>query len=127
MNHIMHIRLNGKVYVLLPNLKLSLSDITFITMRKNNLWTDYYTNCYSYWENRYLDEISPDELKKLIAQQENRYKIINGLHKESELGKIIGTVGDLRKELKNTKKQIDVLNNKIVSWYNRRILIENDV
>lgn len=96
-------------------------------MRKNNLWTDYYTNCYSYWENRYLDEISPDELKKLIAQQENRYKIINGLHKESELGKIIGTVGDLRKELKNTKKQIDVLNNKIVSWYNRRILIENDV
>lgn len=123
----MHIRLNGKVYVLLPNLKLSLSDITFITMRKNNLWTDYYTNCYSYWENRYLDEISPDELKKLIAQQENRYKIINGLHKESELGKIIGTVGDLRKELKNTKKQIDVLNNKIVSWYNRRILIENDV
>ncbi len=127
MNHLMHIRLHGKVYILLPNLKLSLSEITFITMRKNNLWTDYYTNSYSYWEIRYLDEISPDILKQLIAQQENRYKIINGLHKESELGKIIENVGDLRKELKNTKKQIDNLNNKIVSWYNRRILIENDV
>ena len=127
MNHLMHIRLHGKVYVLLPNLKLSLSEITFITMRKNNLWTDYYANSYSYWEIRYLNEISPDILKQLIAQQENRYKIINGLHKESELSKIVVTVGDLRKELKNTKKQIDNLNNKIVSWYNRRILIENDV
>lgn len=123
----MHISPSGKVSVLLPNLQLSLSDITFITMRKNNLWTDYYTNSYSYWDNHYLDALSPDMLKQLIAQQENRYKIINGLHKESELGKIIGTVGDLRKELKNTKKQIDDLNNKIVSWYNRRILIENDV
>lgn len=122
----MHI-LPGHVYVMLPKLKLSLSDITFITMRKNNLWTDYYTNSYSYWEDCFLDELSPDRLKQLIAQQENRYKIINGLHKETELGQIIGTVGDLRKELKNTKKQIDDLNNKIVSWYNRRILIENDV
>lgn len=123
----MHFRMTGKLSILLPNLKLSLSDITFITMRKNNLWTDYYTNRYSYWEKSFLDELSPDRLKQLIAQQENRYKILNGLHKESELGKIIGTVGDLRKEMQNTKKQIDELNNKIISWYNRRILIENDV
>jgi len=111
----------------MPNIKLSLSDITFITMRKNNLWTDYYTNRYSYWEKCYLDEMSIDWLKQLIAQQEGKYKILNGLHKESELSEIITKVGGLRKEMQNTKKQIENLNNKIISWYNRRILIENDV
>ncbi len=127
MTHLIHFRRFGKVSILMPNIKLSLSDITFITMRKNNLWTDYYTNRYSYWEKCYLDEMSIDWLKQLIAQQEGKYKILNGLHKESELSEIITKVGGLRKEMQNTKKQIENLNNKIISWYNRRILIENDV
>lgn len=116
----------GCFQILLPKLNLDVSDITFLSMRKHDLWTDCYTNSYSYWNTIPLAELNVDRLKSLLNEQENKYKILNSLHKETELGEILKTIKKLRSEMNKTKKQITSLNYKIMNWYNRRISIEND-
>lgn len=116
----------GYFQILLPKLNLDVSDITFLSMRKHDLWTDCYTNSYSHWDAIPLAELNVDRLKSLLTEQENKYKILNSLHKETELGEILKTIKNLRFEMNKTKKQITSLNYKIMNWYNKRISIEND-
>lgn len=116
----------GCFHILLPKLNLDVTDISFLSLRKHDLWTDCYTNTYSYWDTIPLKDLTVDRLKSLLNEQENKYKILNSLHKETELGEILKTIKNLRSEMNKTKKQITSLNYKIMNWYNKRISIEND-
>lgn len=116
----------GYFQILLPKLNIDVTDISFLSIRKHDLWTDCYTNTYSYWDTILLKDLTIDSLKSLLNEQENKYKILNSLHKETEIGEILKTIKNLRSEMNKTKKQITSLNYKIMNWYNKRISIEND-
>lgn len=112
------------IFMLIPDEKMEIKDISHIMKLKTPLWTDYNLNTYAHFEQFDLEKLNETDLDYLFTKQETTYKFLNELHNDEKICKLNAIIYEKRQEINNLQKQINSIYKKITNYCNRMLAID---